>query len=215
MPTKRGPYSSPRQQQRQQRILQCARQAINKVGYSALTMKDIALASDVSIKTLYNLYSSKDELLLAAVADLLTDLANLPDVVDAKPGINRLLARLAGSGQQVVATPAYAEAMAQALFQGNKNSALVDLLLRDSQKYVLDELQMAAQQGELKSDINLEETALVVTGHQWSTVLLWAKGLLPIENFTKAALRSQLQTLIPISKGKQRKQLELRLTELN
>ena len=117
MTSKRKAYSSNRQQERQQRILDCARAAISAVGYDALTMKDLAQASEVSVKTLYNLYGSKDELLLAAVVDLLGFLAEQSTVQAAAPGIARLRANLEAVSAQVVANPAYADTMARALFQ--------------------------------------------------------------------------------------------------
>jgi AcrR family transcriptional regulator len=70
------------------------REQISAVGYEALNIRDLAAASGVALKTLYNLYGSKDELLLAAVADLLSDVQNLEPVAGAEPGIPRLLARL-------------------------------------------------------------------------------------------------------------------------
>ena len=61
---------------RQQRVLACARRAI---GYARLTMKDLAHSSEVSVKALYNLFNSKHELLVAALAETLADLAEQPD----------------------------------------------------------------------------------------------------------------------------------------
>ena len=57
----RKAYNSPRQIERQQRILATARREISRVGYEGLTMRGLAGASGVALKTLYNLNSSKDE----------------------------------------------------------------------------------------------------------------------------------------------------------
>lgn len=214
MANKRGPYSSPRQQKRQQRILDCARQAISDVGYEALTMKDLAEASQVSIKTLYNLFGSKDELLLAAVVDLLADLAGLPDVQAAAPGIARLRANLDAASAQVVASPAYADTMARALFQASKDHRLVDVLLNNTREVIYKQLTKAREQDELLPGIDLAAAATTLAGHQWSVVLMWSKGLLATEEFEAAARRSQLLSLIPLCQGEQRDQLEQRLVAL-
>ncbi len=211
MAIKRGPYSSPRQLERQQRILDCARQAISDVGYEALTMKDLAEASEVSIKTLYNLYGSKDELLLSAVVDLLADLPGLPNVQAASPGIARLRANLDAASAQVVATPAYAETMARALFQAGKDHRLIDILLRNTQQVILEQLQHAAEEGEIRAEVDLLAAATALAGHQWSTVLMWSKGLLKTEEFEAAARRSQLLSLIPLCCDSIRGQLESEL----
>ena len=212
MSTQRKTYSSLRQLARQQRILECARRAISKVGYDALTMKDLAESSEVSIKTLYNLYSSKDELLMAAVADLLTDLAEQPVVLEAKAGIPRLLARVEAISAQVVATPAYAETMARALFQAGKDNRLVDVLLNGTRRSVLAQLQVAAAEGDLLPGLDLEQTATVLAGHQWSVVLMWSKGLVATADFEAVALRSQLLSLAALCQGEQKDKIVQKLS---
>lgn len=207
MSSQRKLYASPRQLERQQRVLACARKAISKVGYDRITMKDLAESSEVSIKTLYNLYKSKDELLVAAVADLLADLAERPAVVAAKPGINRMLARAAAVSAQVVATPAYAETMARALFQAGKDDHLIGVLLKSAQLNILNQLRAAEQAGELLPGIDLEQTATVLAGHQWSAVLMWSKGLIPLKDFEEHARRSQLISLIPLTIDVKKKHL--------
>jgi AcrR family transcriptional regulator len=82
MSAKRGSYSSPRQQQRREKILTAARQLIADKGYDGLTMRDLARASGVSDATLYNLFTTKGRLVMAAVADLLegiTERVQQPD----------------------------------------------------------------------------------------------------------------------------------------
>jgi len=207
MTTERKTYASPRQLERQQRVLACARVAISKVGYDRLTMKDLAESSEVSTKTLYNLYNSKDELLVAAVADLLADLAERHDVVAAEPGIARMLARVSAISAQVVATPAYAETMARTLFQASKDNDLIEVLLKNARLTVLSQLREAEKAGELQPGVDLEQTATVLTGHQWSVVLMWNKGLIPLEEFEEQAQRSQLMSLIPIANDVTQKNL--------
>ena len=174
-------------------------------------MKDLAAASDVSVKTLYNLYSSKDELLLAAVVDLLADLAEQPEVQSTEPGVARLLANVQATSRQVVATPEYADTMARALFQAGKDHRLVDVLLGATREGIQTQLEAAQQQGELLPQVDIQKTATLLTGHQWSVVLMWSKGLLNLEEFEQQAQRSQLQTLIPLCSDEIRARLESQL----
>ncbi len=198
MSAKRGPYNSPRQLERQQRILECAREAIDHSGYDALTMNDLAATSGVSVKTLYNLFGSKDELLLLAVADLLTDLSESPQVSQAAPGIARMLANLEVTAAQIVATPAYAETMARALFQADREHRLVEILLGNTRAGVLEQLQLAQGQGELREEVDLEAAATLIAGQQWSAVLLWVKGLLALDDYLNQARRGLRMALIPL-----------------
>ena len=69
-------YDSPRQIARREAILKCARESLSKHGYEGLTMRGLAEEVGVATSTLYNLYGNKDDLLLAAVDDLLVELAD-------------------------------------------------------------------------------------------------------------------------------------------
>ena len=55
--------------ERRERILEAAREIIADKGYEALTMRDLARASCVTVPTVYNLVGSKDRVLLAAVEE--------------------------------------------------------------------------------------------------------------------------------------------------
>src|SRR5210317_945213 len=140
-------YSSPRQQERQQRILTVVREQITAVGYDGINVRDVAAASGVALKTLYNLYGSKDELLLASVAELLKDVQQLDHVAGAEPGIARHLAHTEAVARQIVATPAYADTMARTLFQAGRGHHLVDVLLGNSVRLLKENLQQALAQG--------------------------------------------------------------------
>ena len=51
--------------ERRERILRAARKLVAERGYDGLTMRDLAHAARVSVPTLYNLFGSKDAILIA------------------------------------------------------------------------------------------------------------------------------------------------------
>jgi AcrR family transcriptional regulator len=208
---RRTNYSSPRQQERQQRILTVVREQITAAGYDGINVRDVAAASGVALKTLYNLYGSKDELMLAAVAELLSDVQQLEHVAGAEPGIPRYLAHTEAVARQIVATPAYADTVARSLFQAGRDHRLVDVLLGNSVRLLKENLQQALTQGELIENLEMEATARILAGHQWSVVLLWNKGLIALDAVPGAILRSSLLSLIPLCRGERRAQLEQQL----
>lgn len=67
---------------RRRRLLEAAIDLANEGGYDAVQMRDVAARAQVALGTLYRHYSSKDQLLLAALADqagtLRTRLAQRP-----------------------------------------------------------------------------------------------------------------------------------------
>ena len=62
---------TPRQQERRARILQTARELINEAGYAGMTTRELATRAKVSATTFFNLYNTKEELLLAALRNQL------------------------------------------------------------------------------------------------------------------------------------------------
>lgn len=203
----RGPYSSPRQEARQRRILEVARREISSSGYDAITMQALAQAAGVSTKTLYNLYGTRDELLLAAVADLLGNLEQLPSVDAAQPGIPRLLAFTDAAFSQIVETPRYAEVMARSLFQAAPGHNLVDILLGSTLRVSRSALEVESEAGALAGSVNVDTLAVSLAAGQWGLVLLWSKGLVALDEMRERARDSLRMTLLPLCKPARRREL--------
>jgi AcrR family transcriptional regulator len=68
--------------ERRKRIQRAARKLVIECGYEGLTMRDLAEAARVSVPTLYNLFGSKDAILVAELeavnAEIAANLAPLP-----------------------------------------------------------------------------------------------------------------------------------------
>ena len=64
----RGGYASPAQAERRKRILRETLKLLQEASPADISMGQIAVLSDVSTKTLYNLFKSRNGLLLAAAA---------------------------------------------------------------------------------------------------------------------------------------------------
>ena len=116
------------QRDRRERILSAARNQLAESGYEGLNMRDLASAAQVSTSTLYNLYQGKDTLILIALEDLLLELNEAVQVTGAK-GIERCIKRFEVIADQIVKTPAYAEAMARMLFTAAAADPIVQALM--------------------------------------------------------------------------------------
>ncbi len=150
----RRPYSSPRQEARQQRILEVAREEITKFGYDAITMQNLAEEAGVSTKTLYNLYGSKDELLLSAVEGLMEELREHSMLLNARDGVEYLMATCEVSAQHLVDAPHYSEVLARALFQAEKNHRLTQALLGRIRRQAEKAFAISQQQGEIDPEVD-------------------------------------------------------------
>ncbi len=186
---------TPRQLQRRERILETVRQQLTNAGYEGLSMRDVAAASGVSPTTLYNLYDNKDGLVLAALEDLLTQLAT--SVPEELKGLEWAVARARAYAQNIVRNPRYAEAMARMLFNARATDPIAKLLLHDAigvRRRTLLDMQAL---GEMKEDIDVDFYAQQWGVSSWSAILLWTHGLISLREFEEAYVRAELHALLP------------------
>ena len=184
------------QQQRRERILSSAREQLSRAGYEGINMRELAVAAEVSTATLYNLYQSKDTLILAALEDLLADL-NDEVVNSGATGLNRYLKRVEVFANQIVETPRYAEAMGRMLFNADASDPIVAVVLGASISIHREELEEMKSAGQLKAGSDLEFIARSLASTGWSVILMWMKGYVALHDFKKEYARNAVASLLP------------------
>lgn len=214
MTNKRGPYSSQRQQDRRLRILRAAGVHLQSHGLEALTMQSIAEVSEVSTKTLYNLFGSRDLLLLEAASEVLVDLEQSEFVLGVDPGIPRLLAFTIGTMRQFEEMPDYARAIISILLSADLDPEAAYARFGPVQRFAHASLRIAAENGELRDDVDLLELSYLISANEWGTVLLWEKGLLKLEQLERHISLNHYLTLTPVCIRTRKKLMEENLTEL-
>lgn len=193
---------SERQQQRQVSILEAARSALTEKGYDGVTMNELAERAGVVRKTLYNLYGSKDDLLLAAISEVIDGYRG--EALSAERGIASIVASRMAGARQVVATPEYAEAMARALMQAEAGHALVKILLKNAVADHVVDLDAAQADGELEPYVDVPQLAEQIVGQSWGVLLLWIKGLVPLDEFEARSVDGLLLLLLAVTRGPRR-----------
>lgn len=211
---KRGPYSSPRQRDRRLRILRTAGRQLERHGLAAMTMQSIAEISEVSTKTLYNLFGSRDLLLLEAASELLDYLERSAIVMDSEEGIPRLLAFTEGAMSGFEQSPEYSKAIISLLVRAELDQTTLHARLGRVQRFTYSSLSIAAQQGELRPGLDLNELSYLIAGNQWGIALLWEKGLIQLQQLEAQTSLSHYLTLTPLCQGKRKKNMEVKLDEL-
>ncbi|MFT7218853.1 MAG: AcrR family transcriptional regulator [Candidatus Azotimanducaceae bacterium] len=184
------------QLKRRERILSSARNQLSKHGYEGLNMRDLAVMAEVSTSTLYNLYQSKDALILAALEDLLTDLnerANSHGLV----GLEHFVKRTEILAEQIANTPAYAGAMSTMLFNAEPKDPIVAAVLATAMVVHQQELQEMLAAGELRSDTDQRFLVRRLASTNWSVILMWMKGYVRIDEFKRDYQQNALLTLAP------------------
>ena len=184
------------QQQRRERILLSARDQLSQLGYEGLNMRELAVIADVSTSTLYNLYQSKDTLILAALEDQLADI-NAVVAETNTSGLGRFLARVEAVADQIVETPKYAEAMGKMLFGADAHDPIVQLLIGTSLSFNRKELAEMAGCGELRQETDRNFLARSLSSTGWSTVLMWMKGYVALHDFKQEYVRNAVTMMLP------------------
>ncbi len=148
---------TPRQESRRHRILLVAREMVADHGYDGMVMSEVAERSGVSPTTLYNLYNTKDELLLEALRELIViSYQRVGQISDIGPGWKYLLNVMEGAAALRSAEPAYAEAITDALFRAVQHDALTELLLNTVRQEFFHSLTKMAEEDQLKAEVTTE-----------------------------------------------------------
>ncbi len=186
---------TPRQQERRDRILECTRLQVARLGYEGVNMRDLAIAANVSTATLYNLYNSKDELILAAVQDLLQNIRE--SLRYHPPGLSHLMARFEFIADVIVDNPRYADAMGRMLFAAEPSAPIVGKLITESRDQIIVDLETMRAEKDLISSVDLEKLARDLTANSWASILMLMKGFIALHNFRDEYLGAVSAMLLP------------------
>lgn len=179
-----------------------------------MVMRDVAARAGVSATTLYNLYHTKDELLVEALREQQELAARRAFEESGGPGLELMLRHLHHVASQSSQLPAYVDAIVRALLNAGPGDTLVEMLLNRLRQMLSVSLQTMRDRHELREDAALDELAVALTGAFWSAFMLWNKGLIPLAQLEQTLLRNYLSLLIPVTRGRLRRQLGERLVSL-
>lgn len=199
---------TPKQEDRRERILSAARDMVADHGYEGMVMSHVAEKAGVSPTTLYNLYNTKDELVLEALRELLLQNVLKISAESAGPGWKFILKMILNGAWMANSAPAYAEAITQAMLRANSGDALIEMLLGNSRRDILLSLRAMREAGELDPRVNTDALATSLVGVYWSTFMLWNKGLVKLQAMEHTLQLNFLAILIPPSLGAARAELE-------
>lgn len=199
-------YSSPKQAARQASILDAARRALTEKGFLGVTMQDIAERADVTRKTLYNTYGNKDDLLLAAILEVIHGYREVGHEVEA--GVPTLVAIRRGALRQVAAAPDYARAMTMALLQAGPGHTLTRVLIHDAVQRNRDELAREQRSGGLIDGVDVHAVAEEAVGQSWGVLVLGHTGTIPQQQLAARSLSGLLRLLLGVTRGARRRWVE-------
>jgi AcrR family transcriptional regulator len=209
----RGKYASPVQQERRARILDETLKLLEQEQPADISMGQIAALSEVSTKTLYNLFSKRTTLFLAAAARTRNNVeASLPEISEGG-GIQRIIELTRRSMTIFKQSPEFMKStMSVVLGISAEEEAEHDRIGR-TEKSFYTSLQAAKAHGDLIPEADCAELAQLLTASQWGTALLWQKDLISLATLEKHAIVKHCSDLIPFCVAGKRKWLEALLFE--
>lgn len=195
-------------EERRKRILAAARQIIAARGYQALTMRDLAAASRVTVPTIYNLVGSKDEVLSSAVAEQTAGFVAGIARAERKTPASGILSVVESSNDEMMRLPDYYRALLKLLLTSkpsNEMLAAVNTAVDEGFVRGLEEMRAA---GELASWVDSHALASRLGTHLRMTGLDWASGHLDEDALRASSLLGTCLMLMGVASGESRRELE-------
>jgi AcrR family transcriptional regulator len=202
---------TPRQQSRRSKILGVARELLAKRGYDGVTMRELARQSRVATKTLYDVYGSKDELLMVSVKDRVAMVFHAAEAAAGDlTGVARVLYFVERGMHATMVTPKLSRAVAPFVAGPEDHFGMAEIYERCHGRG-LREMEAA---GELQpwADIPtlLSQLALTVTG----VLQLWARDQIKSKHLVVQSQLAAAQVLAPTVRGEALKEVTSTIREI-
>ena len=203
---------TPRQIARREAILDTVRSQLDENGFDALSMRKIAATAGVSPSTLYEIYGSKESLILFAVGGSISALSREEEQYE--PGLDRFLHRLDSVASFFTDNPETGEAMTKLLFQNSGDSLAKEVFMVNAVRARKTSLEEMLEQKEIAKDTDIDFYARTLISATWGTVLLWFKDMLPLDQVRNELVRSSMAIILPISTRRSKPRIQDTLDEL-
>ena len=205
---------TPRQEIRREKILSAARKLVASQGYEGMVMSDLAVIAGVSPTTLYNLFNTKDELLLEALRGLIVKNYERVGKVPEDTGWKYLL-KVAENGAWLRSSePEFGVAITDALLRAKPGDPLTKLLFEGVREDFLRSLTKMKSKGVLLDEVDPAHLATILVGNYWSTFILLNKGIERNKQLFLSTKINMLSLLVSSSRGEAKQQMEDYLSQI-
>ena len=210
----RGKYASPAQIERRKRILRETLKLLASESPSDISMAQIAELSDVSTKTLYNLFKSRNGLLLAAAAQIRADTQSSANVMSAPAGISRILELTRRTMDTFERSPEFMESAMSIVVGISAEDEAEHHRVGITQKWFHEALLVAESENQLLPGTDCMQLSQLLTASQWGVTLMWQKGLISLETLRHQTVIKHCLDLMPFCRMETRKWLDDLLNSL-
>ena len=193
----RGKYASPAQAERRKRILEETLRLLKEETPADISMAQIAECSDVSTKTLYNLFKNRNGLLLAAAAQTRAEALSSVPVISAPNGVVRIIELTRRTMDTFARSPAFMDSAMSVVVSISAEEEAEYHRVGSTQRWFYEALLAAESEGELIAGTNCLMLSQLLAASQWGVTLMWQKKLISLDTFRHQAILKHCVDLMP------------------
>jgi AcrR family transcriptional regulator len=198
--------------ERRAKILAAARSLVVTKGYDGLTMRDLARAARVSVPTLYNLFGSKDAILVAELANEAGKIA--ARMVAGNTFFTRGMAAFEAGMQLIEEAPEFHRAVMQMALTSPETAPMRRRAEEGFIAIMAGNLELAKRAGQLADWAIPAIVARHMFAQHMACFMAWGLGEIDLETFRLAALSGICHILMGVTRGEFARDVEARLREL-
>ena len=199
-------------EERRARILAAAKRLVAERGFEALTMRELARASRVSVPTLYSLFGSKEGILMAEVESTVRVLSSSFDP-RGRDFVDKVLAVYRAGASVVTSMPAYYQRLLQLLAVSSDGQSA----RRDVEGRFIDMMAAILAEGQAEGLLAAWVDPTALSREMWSRYVIalgrWALGELEPQRFYDSTVYGMCLTLLGVARGDAVERLERRARE--
>ncbi len=200
--------------ERRARILKAARDLIAARGYDGLTMRDLAVASRVSVPTLYNLFGGKQALLLGELEATFAAVVGSIEKVRAGDVVARALATCDAGNADLLAVPRYSRELILLFLTAGDTAPLRRAIAERYVSLMADILRDGQAAGEIQAWIDPLVLSRRMFAHYQLAMIEWARGELDAGEFQAATRFGMCVMLLGVARGRAHQQLTKQLQKV-
>jgi len=178
-------YASAKMADRRERVLEATRAYVAEVGYENVTTRQLAERAGVSPATLFNIYGSKENLVVTAVGEHLS--GYFESETKLARSVDELIELAQTMPAEILRFPEYARAMVAIYFSQTTHNSIRDTLREISQRQQLPLLYDLEAKGHLQSWAEPQLISDQLTNAQFADLHDWA-----IERIDDAQMKQRL-----------------------
>ncbi len=201
--------------ERRRRIIREARKIMNTEGLEGLNMRSLGKKANVSTRTIYNAFGSKETVIALAIHSFYEKFMSNVEFSEDIKTFNGSLIRQVTSTSRDVDVPHYMKAIVGLYFSPTLHSDIRDVLhyfATWSWSTWLGRVQALRQ---LEKGINLPDLLSDLSNIQYSRIHEWTIGMMDDREFVKKSLSSILVLLIGATRGAAREEARAALASLD